>query len=127
MTALIVIRVLGPLALALSPLAIHAAPGHKTMRVYSARMETLFIRLDVNRDGRLDASEVRDAVAEPAVETPEQPFYLLLEDLRPKGFPQWVTPQTPFQPGRSRQQPTVGSTRSSTNALDQSQFQSLGS
>ena len=58
MTALTAIRELGPLALVLSPLAMQAAPGNKTMRVYSARMETLFIRLDVNRDGRLDASEV---------------------------------------------------------------------
>ena len=29
------------------------------MHVYSTRMETLFIRLDVNGDGRLDASEVQ--------------------------------------------------------------------
>ena len=59
MTAPIVIRVLGPLALALSSMALQAAPGDKTMRVYSTRMETLFIRLDVNGDGRLDASEVQ--------------------------------------------------------------------
>ena len=52
MTALNVIRVLGPLALALSSMALQAAPGDKTMRVYSTRMETLFIRLDVNGDGR---------------------------------------------------------------------------
>ena len=58
MTAPIVIRVLGPLALALSSMALQAASGDKTMRVYSTRM-TLFIRLDVNGDGRLDASEVR--------------------------------------------------------------------
>ena len=53
------LRVLGPLAFALSPMALQAAPGDKTIRVYSTRMETLFIRLDVNRDGRLDASEVQ--------------------------------------------------------------------
>ena len=47
MTAPIVIRVLGPLALALSSMALQAAPGDKTMRVYSTRMETLFIRLDI--------------------------------------------------------------------------------
>ena len=51
MTAPKAIRVLGPLALALSPMASQAAPGDKTMRVYSTRMETLFIRLDINRDG----------------------------------------------------------------------------
>mgnify|MGYP005733568851 CR=1 FL=1 len=48
MTALNVIRVLAPLALALSSMALQAAPGDKTMRVYNTRMETLFIRLDVN-------------------------------------------------------------------------------
>ena len=40
-------------------MALLAAPGDKTIRVYSTRMETLFIRLDVNGDGRLDASEVQ--------------------------------------------------------------------
>ena len=59
MNALTAIRVLGPLAFVVSPLALQAGPGNKTMRVYSARMETLFIRLDVNSDGRLDASEVQ--------------------------------------------------------------------
>ena len=59
MTALNVIRVLGPVASALSSMALQAAPGDKTMRAYSSRMETLFIRLDVNGDGRLDASECR--------------------------------------------------------------------
>ena len=73
MTALIAIRVLAVGIMAES-LALQAAPGNKTMRVYSSRMEMLFIRLDVNRDGRLDASEVRDAVLEPSTGTPEQSF-----------------------------------------------------
>ena len=59
MTSPKVILVLGSLALALSSMALLAAPGDKTIRVYSTRMETLFIRLDVNGDGRLDASEVQ--------------------------------------------------------------------
>ena len=59
MNAPIAIRVLCPLALALSPMVLQAAPVDKTIHVYSARMETLFIRLDVNGDGRLDASEVQ--------------------------------------------------------------------
>ena len=81
-----VIRVLGPLALALSPVALQAAPGDKTMRVYSTRMETLFIRLDVNRDGRLDASEVRGRRALSRVlKRQTNRSYLLLEDLRLKG------------------------------------------
>ena len=83
MTALTAIRVLGPLALALSPLALQAAPGNKTMRVYSARMETLFIRLDVNSDGRLDASEVQGRRGlSRLLKRQNHRSYLLLEDLR---------------------------------------------
>ena len=86
MTALTAIRVLGPLALVLSPLAMQAAPGNKTMRVYSARMETLFIRLDLNRDGRLDASEVQGRRAlSRRLKRQNNRSYLLLEDLRPQG------------------------------------------
>ena len=83
MTALNALRVLGPLALALSPMALQAAPGDKTMRVYSTRMETLFIRLDVNRDGRLDASEVQGRRALSRVlKRQNDRSYLVLEDLR---------------------------------------------
>ena len=81
-----VIRVLGPLALALSSVALQAAPGDKTMRVYSTRIETLFIRLDVNRDGRLDASEVQGRRALSRVlKRQTNRSYLLLEDLRLQG------------------------------------------
>ena len=85
MIAFTAIRVLMPLALAVIPLALHAAPANKTMRVYSARMETLFIRLDVNRDGRLDASEVqgRRALSRRLKRQNNRP-YLLLDDLRPQ-------------------------------------------
>ena len=65
MTAPKAIRVLGPLALALSPMALQAAPGDKTMRVYSTRMETLFIRLDVNRDGRFLSWPIRQLLLIP--------------------------------------------------------------
>ena len=83
MTAPIVIRVLGPFLLALSSMALQAAPGDKTMRVYSTRMETLFIRLDVNGDGRLDASEVQGRRALSRVlKRQNNRSYLLLKDLR---------------------------------------------
>ena len=83
MTSLNVIRVLGPVALALSSMALQAAPGDKTMRVYSSRMETLFIRLDVNGDGRLDASEVQGRRALSRVlKRQNNRSYLLLKDLR---------------------------------------------
>ena len=83
MTASNVIRVLGPLALALTSMALQAAPADKTMRVYSTRMESLFIRLDVNGDGRLDASEVQGRRALSRVlKRQNNRSYLLLEDLR---------------------------------------------
>ena len=83
MTAPKALRVLGPLALALSSMALQAAPGDKTMRVYSTRMESLFIRLDVNGDGRLDASEVQGRRALSRVlKRQNNRSYLLLEDLR---------------------------------------------
>ena len=86
MIAFTAIRVLMPLALAVIPLALHAAPANKTMRVYSARMETLFIRLDINRDGRLDASEVQGRRAlSRRLKRQNNRSYLLLEDLRPQG------------------------------------------
>ena len=83
MTASNVICVLGPLALALSSMALQAAPADKTMRVYSTRMEILFIRLDVNGDGRMDASEVQGRRALSRVlKRQNNRSYLLLEDLR---------------------------------------------
>ena len=83
MTSLNVIRVLGPLALALSSIALQAAPGDKTIRVYSTRMETLSIRLDVNGDGRLDASEVQGRRALSRVlKRQNNRSYLLLKDQR---------------------------------------------
>ena len=83
MTVLNVIRVLGPLALALSSMALQAASGDKTMRLYSTRMETLFIRLDINGDGRLDASEVQGRRALSRVlKRQNNRSYLLLKDLR---------------------------------------------
>ena len=46
-------------------------------------METLFIRLDVNRDGRLDASEVQGRrVLNRVLQRQNNRSYLLLEDLR---------------------------------------------
>ena len=83
MISLNVIRVLGLLALALSSMALQAAPGAMTMRAYSTRMETLFIRLDVNGDGRLDALEVQGRRALSRVlKRQNNRSYLLLKDLR---------------------------------------------
>ena len=95
MTALTAIRVLGPLALVLNPLAMRAAPGNKTMRAYSARMETLFIRLDVNRDGRLDASEVQGRHALSTISTrPIVTSIFAWIDAKPNAFPGSVETST---------------------------------
>ena len=86
MSASNVIRVLGPLALALSSMALRAAPADKTMRVYSTRLESLFFRLDANGDGRLDASEVQGRRALSRVlKRQNNRSYLLFEDLRLQG------------------------------------------
>ena len=83
MTALNVIRVLGPLALALSSLALQAATADKTILVHSTGIETLFIRLDVNGDGRLYASEVQARRALSRVlKRQNNRSYLFLQDLR---------------------------------------------
>ena len=71
------------IALMLSPLAGEAAPGDQPVRAYSYRMETLFIRLDTNRDGRLDARELegRRALIR-RLKRQTNRSYLLLEDMR---------------------------------------------
>ena len=127
MTAPNALRVLGPLALVLSPMALQAAPGDKTMRVYSARMETLFIRLDVNRDGRLDASELqgRRALSRRLKRQNNRP-YLLLKDLR-------LQDSSPSGPRLKRHFKKADRDRNrrldrkeAKRILDQSQFQGLG-
>ena len=83
MTVPNVIRVLGPLALALTSMALQVAASDKSIRVYSTRMETLFIRLDVNGDGRLDALELQGRRALSRVlKRQNDRSYLLLKDLR---------------------------------------------
>ena len=128
MTVPIVIRVLGPLALALSSMALQAAPGDKTMRVYSTRMETLFIRLDINGDGRLDASEVQGRRALSRVlKRQNKSFLSPLEGPASSGFiAQWPTPEAPFPPGRPRPEPSLESSGSQAHSLDQSQLQRFG-
>ena len=83
MTVPNVIRVLGHLALALTSMALQVAASDKSIGVYSTRMETLFIRLDVNGDGRLDALELqgRRALSRVLMRQNNR-SYLLLQDLR---------------------------------------------
>ena len=58
-----------------------ASPHH--VQIYSRRMEALFIRMDVNGDGRLESGEVRGRpYFERRLQRPDSRGYLLLKDLR---------------------------------------------
>ena len=67
-------------------LATPALSNGQTMRVYNTRMETLFMRLDLNRDGRLDARELagRRALTR-RLKRQKNRSYLLIDDLRSPG------------------------------------------
>ena len=73
--------------LALYPTAVSAAPDG--VRAYGRRMEALFVRMDVNRDGRLELHEVRgQPYLERRVLRQDSRGFLLIEDLRgPTGSP----------------------------------------
>ena len=128
MTAPNALRVLGPLALVLSPMALQAAPGDKTMRVYSTRMETLFIRLDVNRDGRLDASEVKGRRAlRRVLKRQNNRSYLLLKDLRLQdSSPSGPRLKLHFKKADRDRNRRLDRKEAKRIPLDQSQFQGLG-
>ena len=60
--------------------------NQKPMRVYNSRMEMLFIRLDSNKDGRLDAGELKGKRAlTRRLQRQRNRSYLLIEDLRQSG------------------------------------------
>ena len=60
--------------------------NQKPMRVYNSRMEMLFIRLDSNKDGRLDARELKGKRAlTRRLKRQRNRSYLLIEDLRQSG------------------------------------------
>ena len=77
----------GVLLLALSlvlPGAALAGPNGQVMRVYNNRMEEMFIRLDVNRDGRLDAGELSGQRAlKRRLKRQKDRNYLVIDDLGP--------------------------------------------
>ena len=59
-----------------------AQPSGQTMQVYSTRMEALFVKLDANRDGRLDPSELQGRRAlERRLLRIKGRTHLLIEDL----------------------------------------------
>ncbi|WP_413440767.1 EF-hand domain-containing protein [Synechococcus sp. MIT S1220] len=60
-----------------------AGPG-QTMRLYNNRMEALFLRLDINKDGRLDAGELKGHRAlRRRLKRKKGRQYLLIDDLKP--------------------------------------------
>ena len=60
--------------------------NQQPMRVYNSRMELLFIRLDSNKDGRLDAGELKGKRAlTRRLKRQRNRSYLLIEDLRQSG------------------------------------------
>jgi hypothetical protein len=73
--------------LALCPTAVSAAPDG--VRAYGRRIEALFVRMDANRDGRLELHEVRgQPYLERRVLRRDSPGFLRMEDLRgPAGAP----------------------------------------
>ncbi|EAQ67938.1 hypothetical protein [Synechococcus sp. RS9917] len=67
--------------LALCPTAASAAPDG--VRAYGRRMEALFVRMDANRDGRLDLHEVRGhPYLERRLLRRDSPGFLRMEHLR---------------------------------------------
>ena len=71
------------MALLLLTSAVTASPGRESMRDYSQRMEALFLRLDVDGDGRLNRQEVKGQKAlKRRLRRQGNRPYLLLKDLR---------------------------------------------
>lgn len=66
-------------------LAVNAEPL-RGMNQYGERMEALFVRMDINRDGRLDPTEVEGQRSlQRRLRRQDSRGYLLLEDLRKPG------------------------------------------
>ena len=92
-----------------------ASPRH--VQVYGQRMEALFIRMDVNGDGRLESDEVRGRpYFERRLQRPDSRGYLLLKDLRPV---------TPHPSGRRLQKRFRQADRNGDGRIDRRECQSL--
>ena len=92
-----------------------ANPRH--VQVYGQRMEALFIRMDVNGDGRLESGEVRGRpYFERRLQRPDSRGYLLLKDLRPL---------TPHPSGKRLQKRFHQADRNGDGRIDHHECQSL--
>ena len=77
------VGLIGIESLLLSSANVLAAP--QPVQIYGQRMEAMFIRLDVNRDGRLEFTEVQGRpYLERRLRRSDSRGFLLLDDLKPK-------------------------------------------
>ncbi len=94
-----------------------ALANPRPVQVYGRRMEALFIRMDVNGDGRLESEEVRGRpYFERRLQRPDSKGYLLLKDLRPL---------TPHPSGRRLQKRFHQADRNGDGKIDRRECQSL--
>ncbi len=109
---------IGAFGLLITPVA--ALPGwaeSRPVHSYGQRMEALFIRRDVNGDGRLETGEVKgDPYLERRLQRRDSRGFLLLEDLRPS---------TPHPSGRRLQQRFRQADRNGDGQLDRGECRSL--
>lgn len=77
------IGLIGIESLLLSSTAVLADP--RPVQIYGQRMEAMFVRLDVNGDGRLESGEVQgQPYLERRLQRRDSRGFLLLEDLKPR-------------------------------------------
>ena len=94
-----------------------ALANPRPVQVYGRRMEALFIRMDVNGDGRLESEEVRGRpYFERRLQRPDSKGYLLLKDLRPL---------TPHPSGLRLQKRFHQADRNGDGKIDRRECQSL--
>ena len=95
--------------------SVQANPQH--VQIYGRRMEALFIRMDVNRDGRLESGEVQGRpYFERRLQRPDSRGYLLLKDLRPT---------SPHPSGQRLQKRFHQADRNGDGRIDRNECQSL--
>ena len=88
------VRAFGLLTTAFTAVPAWSEPS--PVHAYGQRMEALFVRMDVNGDGRLESGEVKGVTyLERRLERRDSRGFLLLDDLRPA---------TPHPSGRRLQQ-----------------------
>lgn len=107
---------IGVQGLLLLPLA-SAQANPQPVQVYGRRMEALFVRMDVNGDGRLESREVQgQPYLERRLQRPDSRGYLLIEDL---------SPRSPHPSGQRLQQRFRQADRNGDGRIDRRECRSL--